>query len=116
MAAAYNLQLVNFQVMNHTYIFRSSIGCCCSIPTAWSEELESLLIIVQLCICILICICIFRSSVPSTEKQKTRIGCRTKDFVIDILGSLLSIRSKITMAYEYILKCGMACHLTDTIS
>ena len=49
MAAAYNL-LVNFQVMNHTYIFRSSIGCCCSIPTAWSEELESLLIIVQLCI------------------------------------------------------------------
>ena len=44
MAAAYSLQLVTFQVMNYTYIFRSSIGC--SILTAWSEELESLLIIV----------------------------------------------------------------------
>jgi len=44
MAAAYSLQLVNFEVMDYTYIFRSSVGS--SIPTAWSEELESLLIIV----------------------------------------------------------------------
>jgi len=43
-----------------------------------------------------------------------RIGCRSKDIVIDNLGSLLAIRSEITMAYECVLKYGMASHSTDT--
>jgi len=57
-----------------------------------------------------------RSTCAIDRGAKTRIGCRIKDFVIDILGLLLSIGSKITMAYECVLKCGMACHSTDTMS
>ena len=36
--------------------------------------------------------------VPSTEEQKRGYAAASKTFVIDILGSLLSIRTKITVA------------------
>ena len=82
MAAAYSLQLVNFQVMNYTYIFRSSIGC--SSPTEWSVGAR---IILLSCNCVFVFKFVFvfsglrllRSTCAIDRGAKTRIDCRIKD-------------------------------------